>query len=290
MDAFESVLNSWLEIEKKITEDGVAQDLISDGEWFYREIINLAAESVTKCVDVHSASEFARIFSRSVRRYHILLSHFKFGYLDATRDGLRSLLELMFQAFYLLRVPNRPQVALDAKNLSWISSIKAAERLYASGELIHPTLTEEEARAKQWVERYVLPKYRDRRPRFYADLSVSRIAEGAKLKRVYDLTYNWLSAHVHNEPVSDAENLINEFELQLNVKPNFNDFKESFPEFIVGTQVFILTSLGSLSAIADVDKESVEEILGAFVKKYEGSKWDNEITCICENWNIKLNK
>lgn len=285
MDAYERVQESWKEVQQKIGENDVAQSLITDGQWFYREIVNLTEGATTKGIDIYSGSEYARIYSRSIRRYHIQLVGFQFGLLDSTRDNLRSMVELMFQTYYLLRVPNSWEKALDASNISNISRTQVQEKLYRLGYFEWPSYKPEERRVIRWVKKNVYPKYQNRKPKFYGELSAKEVAEQAGLLRVYDLIYSWLSAHLHNEPVSEPEGITNNG-VQLFVKPNVEEIIKSFEEFVVATQVFVLTSLGSLSAIANLDKEKVYEILDFFKHVYPDSNWDNEISTIFSNCDI----
>ncbi|MBL7930629.1 MAG: hypothetical protein JNL60_01935 [Bacteroidia bacterium] len=285
---FEGYKKYWSELRKKLQQEkpeifGAAKEGV---EWLSR-IIEITQGSTivnTPQVLIH---EFSRIYSRTIRRFYAI-EHVSVNlHTDILLDELRSITEMFFKVFYLLRISDPELFAIDARNLSAISRLKAGDRLYDLGKLIRPEGTPEIERFNKIKEELYL-KYKGRKPKFYGDRSVAEIAEGASLINIYYYAYNLLSSNAHNEPMSELQSLqLYENEsAYISVVPD-GDSIDMFAQHIsLFNQTAVLTSMAALSGFADFDKKLAKQLLIDFSNRYEGYGWEKEIETIYEKSKI----
>lgn len=288
---YQKFLYLWDNISKQIRESPSGQEYIKQAEEFERLILEAMHESVVKQCHPLVANEFSRILSITIRRFHGVIACAKLALTDLVTDELRALIELMFQCFYLLRHTDPVQAALDAINLSAVSWAKKGDYLRETGQIEQWKFDDDSQRlAMEAVRQNVFPKYNGRKPRFYADLSVKEIAEGAKLERVYDLVYGAFSAHLHSEPISQLKSfrpIEDRNGIALTVYPDQRALSRLLPELSLSTQIFVLTSLGCLCGFVDIDTDRRNAVIHRFNIVYEGYGWDEEIKTIRLGWGEK---
>jgi len=284
---FKEFENKWKLIFNDIKDEEIVKQYLEEAKDFFEQVINLYGTARVRNNHQILLHEFARIFSRTVRRFYSSINCAENVYTDLVKDELRILIELMFQAFFLLRSPKAAETALDAINLSGISWARAGDKFFKG--TLRPHHNEEDNKVMELVRQEIFTKYEGRIPKFYADMSVAALAKKAGLIRVYSLSYNWLSAHLHNEPTSELNSLLQrEAGIELPILPPKEDVEEIWNIFSVQTQVFLLTALGSLSGLAAVDKNLATKLLRSFSKRYSNNGWEEEVRTICNNWTITI--
>ncbi|MHB1956407.1 MAG: DUF5677 domain-containing protein [Sulfobacillus sp.] len=288
--AHEQVRDLWNAATADWMQDSHVHGILGNGEKFVADVCDLFHRSVTRGSKDVVGREQARIFVRTFRRYFALIEIQDRAFTDIVADELRVLVELLFQAFFLLRDPDAPKVALDAINLSARSWYQAGEKLRSKG-LIDPwNLTPEEAQSMEDVISQVFSRYDGIKAKFYADMSAQETAKRAGLEWVYEAIYSAMSSHIHNESITELAPLEIASEEErtyiLNVIPPPKMFKGHAGILSDISQVAVVTLLGSLSGFANVDLDKASRLMDAFLQAHAASGWEEEIETIRNQWKL----
>jgi hypothetical protein len=200
--ALELQKGPWVRLAASLKRDADAAHERAKSSHFLGMVLGLAHGARVRKVKLALAREGVRICSAAVRRHHCLIVSAESALADPIVDQARSLIELTFQAFYLLRSPIPEQAALDAFHLSAMRWARDGQRLVDAGHLAAGIVAPKDDPVRSQVEQQVFSQYAKRKPRFYADKTAQQTAREAGLERVYELTYSPLSASVHNSPMA----------------------------------------------------------------------------------------
>lgn len=227
--------------------------------------------------------EGSRILTKGIRRHYGLISASESALVESVADASRSLLELLFQSFYLLRCPSPEKDALDAYNLSFKKWLKDADSAVETGRLSPedsavPPNTEERNQINAILANY--PK----KPLNYLDKNFRLVTQEAGLTAFYDLFYGPLSRVAHNSPVADGEtwHLQKETAALLTI-PSDSMIDEMIIWLNTGTQFAVMASLGGLALFADVDHSRASEVLCELETMF-GLDWKAELKTLADQW------
>jgi len=242
----------------------------------FEEIVNLFEGSTTREIHPTLFIEYRRIFTLVLRRFSETIESRRNGLVYSMIDQARALFELMLQAFCLIRSSNALEIALDAYNLSAMSWYSKRNTLLISGEL-------EFDPENKWIKNKaqveaIFAKYKKRRPKFFADMTVKKVSEIAKLERQYEIFYGLLSSITHNESFSSEDQaLYVNGELEINVIPKRINVKRIAAFFSYANEIFLITSLACLGNFLIVDRPKYEKIASDIRGSFNNDFWGKEI-------------
>jgi hypothetical protein len=230
-----------------------------------------------------------RILSITVRRFHGLIAAADGVHPELINDQCRALMELLFQAFYLLRASDRRTAALDAINLSLIRFSRKSDRLVDDGHLNANDVLSTTQAPRAELENEIFPKYDDRRPALYGDLGISQLAARAGLSRPYEMLYSALSALAHSEPSTDLKPVLRQDEttVELAVIPSAKHVGGAWAFAKTATAMATLGGLGALALFADPNKDRARVVLGEFGRCHAPGDWDAELNTLASEWQLK---
>ncbi len=244
-------------------------------------VLDLLDGSVSISIHRNLAFEYRRIFSLAVRRYHEAVDARRNGLVYCVTDQVRSLFELMLQAFFLIRSDNPEDLALDAYNFSMLSWYTKRNELVETKD-IKILETNKWTQKKSEVEE-IFRRYGKRRPKFYLDLSVKKVAKDSGLERQHRIFYSMLSSLTHNEPSTsdDLELMENEklvlFIIPKNLKPKKID---DFLDF--ANQIFLVTSAAAIISLLMPNEDRYIELVEDMKSKLDNDFWGRELATIEE--------
>jgi hypothetical protein len=203
-------------------------------------------------------------------------------------DQARSLIELAFQAFYLLRSTDPNQAALDAFNLSAIRWAGDRQRLLEAGLLPADTLDLKGDHKRAQVEENVFSKYAGRRPRFYADKTAQQTAKAAGLEKAYELTYGALSGFLHGSPMAERNLTLPKpgANIELAAVPSRGLLDMMWTAFAVGSQAAVIATIGGLATFVEVDPKFAIALIEQFHAAYPND-WEPELHTLAVAWGLK---
>jgi len=253
-----------------------ANKSISIAQSNVEEIIGLLKSAVTREIHPNLFIEYRRIFTLLIRRYFEVIESRRNGLVYSLTDQTRALFELMLQAFCLIRSDNPLKIAIDAYNLSALSWYSKRGDLIRAGE-IDSDQENKWTKNKDKIET-IFKKYKGRRPKFFGDMTVSQVAEMAKLKRQYNLFYGLFSSLTHNEPfASEDQGLYIDGELAMNIIPRKVGVERISGFFSYANEIFLIASLSCLQSFLNVNRVDYNRIVARIRGDFDNCLWGPEI-------------
>lgn len=226
--------------------------------------------------------EYRRIFSLIIRRFYEIIECRKNGLIYSINDQMRSIFELMLQAFYIIRSEEPEKIALDAYNVSFKSWYDKRTELLDLGfiDSSENSLLDE----KKEMFNSVFSKYKGR-PKFYTDLSVKKVAILAGLEKQHQMLYSFFSSLAHNEPfVNDDLKVLENGSPVIYVIPKNANMDRVDRFFTYANEIFIITTLAIMPNLMDVNRGTYTNHANELLKQVDSNFWKNEIELITDNF------